>query len=380
MGKIRLAMFVSSLCNGGIERVVINILENINTEIFEVYIFLLSDQDMYYQERVLQSGAAIITDYPQLMRSSRGNKRWELFNSTEAFLRKFAIDVVHIHCNNESPEIILACKKNHISNICMHAHVAYSKYWNPNSFSLKSMLAKPIFSYIQNMATYKLGCSQAACEYMFGLGQNTEVIYNALDFNKFNVLAYESKSHLQEKYGLSSTNDNIIFVGRLEEQKNPLFMLDVLKELILLNERARLIIVGYGVLETGMRNKVEELQLTKYVNFLPHNSNVPELLKASDFFLSPSTHEGLGIVFVEAQAMEIPAFASDAVPQEADLGLCEFIPLSLGAVGYASKMFERMESYKQNADANKQIDKARLDNYRMEKMIKRLETIYSSNL
>ena len=55
----------------------------------------------------------------------------------------------------------------------------------------------------------------------------------------------------------------------------------------------------------------------------------------------PSLFEGLGIVFVEAQACGVKCFASDRVPQEAKVSDdMQFIPLEKGAEYWADAILE----------------------------------------
>ena len=64
-----------------------------------------------------------------------------------------------------------------------------------------------------------------------------------------------------------------------------------------------------------------------------------ELLSAMDVFVLPSLFEGLGIVYIEAQAAGLPTFASDAVPEEAFVTqLIKRIPLSASEQDWAEKI------------------------------------------
>ena len=53
------------------------------------------------------------------------------------------------------------------------------------------------------------------------------------------------------------------------------------------------------------------------VILLGNRFDVNKLLSCMDVFLLPSRFEGLGIVYIEAQASGMPVFASDQVPEEA---------------------------------------------------------------
>ena len=156
------------------------------------------------------------------------------------------------------------------------------------------------------------------------------------------------------------------------EQKNQLFLIKVFSELIKLRKNSRLIIVGHGSLENEIRNEINILGIEEYVDILPQDTNIPEILSVMDYFLLPSLYEGLGIVLVEAQAMGVQCFASNYVPEEADIGLCEFLPLEIGAEGWAQEI-------NNNIDENNygKVNSERLNKYDIKNVVIELEKIYS---
>ena len=78
-----------------------------------------------------------------------------------------------------------------------------------------------------------------------------------------------------------------------------------------------LLFIGEGELRKEIENYVSDTGLSfEQVVLLGNRNDIPELLSASDVFLLPSRFEGLGIVYMEAQASGMPVFASDQVPDE----------------------------------------------------------------
>lgn len=331
--KEEVLVIVDSICNGGIEKVVYNIAKFCCEEI-TFHIYVINQKDMYYATALKECGCIIVNEsHNQITIPSR----FHLFSSVNMYLsRNTQIKCIHIHSANHAPECLLAAWVRKLPVRCIHSHNAYSTYWNPELFSFKVRLCSLLFKYINNLlSTHRIACSKAAAITSFGKQSTYSVIFNGIDLAYFSPSSHPAKEELQRKYGLKESDDNFIFVGRFAEQKNCIFMLRVIAHILKTQNNIHLSIVGYGELEKDIKDTIIQLGLQSYVKFFPHHSNIPELLKASDYFISPSLHEGLGLVFVEAQLMGLNAFASDQVPTEADIGLCHFVPLSLKVPGYA---------------------------------------------
>ena len=201
--------------------------------------------------------------------------------------------------------------------------------------------------------------------------KKTKVIFNGISFNKFDKSKFD-KSIVSNKYNLKVSDINFINIGRFEEVKNQVFLIRVFSEVIKFRKNSRLIIVGHGSLESEIKNEINMLGIEEYVDILPQDTNIPEILSVMDYFLLPSLYEGLGIVLIEAQAMGVQCFASNYVPEEADIGLCEFLPLEIGAEGWAQEI-------NNNIDENNygKVNSERLNKYDIKNVVIELEKIYS---
>ena len=80
--------------------------------------------------------------------------------------------------------------------------------------------------------------------------------------------------------------------------------------------------------------------LKNNVIFLGSVKNISDYYNALDFFILPSTYEGLGIVLIEAQANGLDCLASDKViPQQAKVSdSLEFVSLNESPKDWANKI------------------------------------------
>jgi glycosyltransferase involved in cell wall biosynthesis len=105
----------------------------------------------------------------------------------------------------------------------------------------------------------------------------------------------------------------ILSVGRLDSEKNPLLLLEILAALRSRDPRWRLTIAGDGPLRAAMETRIGELGLVDAVDLPGEVRNGPELWRLyrdAHLFLHVSFTEGLPQVLVEAQAAGLPIVAT----------------------------------------------------------------------
>ena len=167
---------------------------------------------------------------------------------------------------------------------------------------------------------------------MFGKGAEFEVMYNAIDLDRFRFNA-ESRAQARADLGLVGNQFAIGHVGRFTAQKNHAFLIDVFSQVAKRRDDAVLLLVGTGEAGASVKALVDERGLTDRVKFLGQRSDVNRLYQAFDAFVLPSLYEGLGLVGVEAQVSGLPCLLSDVITREVDVtGECKFLPIDNSAV------------------------------------------------
>lgn len=106
----------------------------------------------------------------------------------------------------------------------------------------------------------------------------------------------------------------VLSVGRLETEKNPLILADVLARLRSGGDPWRLAVCGEGPLSSDLHARITELGLDSDADLLGYVPNGPALMsqyRAADVFLHASWTEGLPQVLFEAFAAALPVVATD---------------------------------------------------------------------
>ncbi|MGB0036225.1 MAG: glycosyltransferase family 4 protein [Candidatus Acidiferrales bacterium] len=121
------------------------------------------------------------------------------------------------------------------------------------------------------------------------------------------------KKELLESIGWKHGERILLYLGSLESRKNPLFLLDVLADLLSQRQTVRLVLCGAGPLAETLRREIQRRGLESHACL---TGPVPERLKAdyynlADVFLFPSGLEGFGLSLAEAMSCGKPVVAFD---------------------------------------------------------------------
>ena len=171
----------------------------------------------------------------------------------------------------------------------------------------------------QLFADYFLGCGVAAGRFVFGdhidAKPNFSVACNAVDAGRFHPDA-AARAATRAAWGITDTDRLAGFVGRLNHQKNPLFLMEVFAAM------ARRTRIGSCCSSAPARWSLKcapprPPRLTDRVIFAGVQSDVPAFMNAFDLFLLPSNFEGSPVTLVEAQAAACRAWRPPTCPTTA---------------------------------------------------------------
>ena len=135
-----------------------------------------------------------------------------------------------------------------------------------------------------------------------------------------NVLLLNHMAKISENtHGLNKNPYRILFVGRLEKEKNPSILIDAMSILSEYGLDFELNIIGDGSLYQFLKRKVCDSNLGGRINFLGSASPANQYGQ-SNLLVIPSLSEAFGLVLIEAAFCKLDFVSSKAVPVREILG------------------------------------------------------------
>ncbi len=137
-------------------------------------------------------------------------------------------------------------------------------------------------------------------------GKKIDVIYNGIP-----------KKEAVE--GIEKKDNQLLFVGRLDEVKSPVTIIDAIKILRKDNFEVHVVFLGDGPLLDTLHKRVVQLGIQDMVTFKGsvHSDEVSRYMAESSFLVLPSIRESLGNVIIEAAMQNTAAIAAkvDGIPE-----------------------------------------------------------------
>ena len=121
------------------------------------------------------------------------------------------------------------------------------------------------------------------------------------------------RQRLRNELGLPADTRLLVFVGRLDRQKDPLLLLEAFRTACSRETRLHLLVIGDGALRARLEERIRSAGMTDRVSLLgaQPSSLIAGILRASDLFLLSSAYEGMPIAVLEALAAGLPVVSTD---------------------------------------------------------------------
>ena len=317
---IRVLHVFGAMNPGGVETLVMNVYRRI-------------DRDKVQFDFALTQGVRSLLDDEAKTLGGRlfyFDQKKPLMKNLSEILEKYGpFQAVHSHVYFYSGAILLNAKRHSVPVRIAHAHnTSFGQVYTWKRKGYEWLMRKMIL----RCATVMLGCSRDACEFVFGpecmQDPRCSILCNGFDVEAF-LFSNNNRERIRRQYGLEEKMV-VGHVGRFEEQKNHLQLVEQFAAIHRVRADAALLLVGRGSLMDIVRDKCACLGIQDAVIFAGAQKHPAPFLSAMDAFLFPSLYEGLGSAIMEAQANGLHVVTSaGVVPQEVDItGNTSFVALS----------------------------------------------------
>ena len=201
----------------------------------------------------------------------------------------------------------------------LHAHDMRASY-----ISSKNSTNTPVVCHIHNNAFDSRRISKKSIAFLLSTFRISHIFWvsdesmNQYAFYKFikkkssvlhNIIDIESLYNKANEDNHQYASD-LVFVGRLSEEKNPMRLIDIVSEIKKTKKDISLAVVGDGKYKETMMNEVHNKGLTSNVTFYGFLSNPYKILKDSSIMIMTSIREGLPMCILEAFALGTPVVST----------------------------------------------------------------------
>ena len=297
MKKKKILFYYSIFLNGGIERVFVNILNNLDLEKYEVVLLNVNNRSTFHLRSEIRR-----------INLDKNRAREGVFESIRVMKR-------------ENPDIMIAggC----INNLTILLAKKIFRMKTKVIFSLhaidRTAVRKKIIKWFYPMADKVVGINRGSIDLTKKISRvklredKIEIINNpVVDENMIKM----SKEEVSHKW-LDGNHKVFTTIGRLSWEKTQDIMIRALNEIK--DKSVKLLIIGEGPEEEKHRELVKKFKLEDRVDFIGHQINPFKYISRCDGFLLSSKTEGFGMVLVEAMACKIPVISTKSMARPEDV-------------------------------------------------------------
>lgn len=310
--KIKLLFLYGPLGGGGAERVLLDVLHNLDASRFEIDLCLMVNQGILLPEvpeyvRVIPLFESYNLYYKLAYRMSK------YFNSTLLYKRVLRKKITKTYDYSISflegmpLKLHTYLEASHPKLTWVHVdlyHYSYTDKLFAKGEQEKAYQAMDAIVCVSND-------TQTMFQQKFpGLEEKLQVIYNPIDQKK--ILAMGDKKALR-----TDAVFRLVSVGRLTEQKRLDRIIEVVARLKAAGRSVQLQLVGEGHLRHALQEQIATLGVANEVQLVGFQTNPYQFINQADVLVLPSASEGFGLVVVEAMVLGVPVISTrTAGPEE----------------------------------------------------------------
>ena len=310
--KKRIIFIIPTLMNGGAERVLLNLVNNMDYDKFDVSLKTVMDVGRYKEKLDKR------VHYSYMFSSfRRGCRLWFMLKSPERCFKKYiggGYDIVVSYLEGMTARIVSGCNAKNVKKIAwIHIELLSDKMFSTGFRTINE--AKKCYKKFDNIICVSQTVKKSF-EKISGITNNTSVLYNTNDVS--NILALKDEDVNDVVF--SRRMCNICSVAKIQLSKGFDRLARIQKKLIENGYNTHIYIIGVGTEQKKIQTYLKAKGISNTFTFLGYKENPYKYMSKCDLYVCSSRREGFSTAVTEALIIGLPVISTRCSGAEELLG------------------------------------------------------------
>lgn len=272
-----------------------------------VDVFLISDKEKTYTEKAGCENRVTI----YWLKGYKIPGQQGYYPDLMKILKQNQYDMIQALDDSQLTTVLVSryCKKNGIKFVLWQG--MYENYPETYKRLIQYVFDWTLLKILRKNTKYCIAKTTSARNYLeMKRFTNITVIPVALELGNF---SNENKIDYRKKLGIPQNQKILLYVGKVEERRKPLFCMDVYHKVKTIHSDCCLVYVGKGPMLEDARKYVENTKIRDvyFVEQIPQNE-LADLYAVSSMFILPTRYEIFGMVLMESMYFGTPVITYKA--------------------------------------------------------------------